>query len=164
MTSFVRRHPEGPAVSSDADVERVDYRPLSDLPLSISIESAFEGPPTVHFHSVTRAAISCRSSPSLRVQHDTHALLWWLDGDARLSARAQAAILEPAQSVLVSPRRPGRSRRSIALESFPARKRLRRMCVDASRDRALTSSPSRFQTRSGQAGYRDRTATRSIGC
>ena len=33
---------------------------------------------------------------------DTHALLWWLDGDARLSAPARAAILEPAQRVLVS--------------------------------------------------------------
>jgi len=33
---------------------------------------------------------------------DTHALLWWLDGDARLPDRAQAAILDPAQIVLVS--------------------------------------------------------------
>jgi len=33
---------------------------------------------------------------------DTHALLWWLDGDARLPDRAQAAILDPAQTVLVS--------------------------------------------------------------
>jgi PIN domain nuclease of toxin-antitoxin system len=33
---------------------------------------------------------------------DTHTLLWWLDGDARLSPQAQAAILDPAASVLVS--------------------------------------------------------------
>ena len=33
---------------------------------------------------------------------DTHALLWWLDGDARLPDRAQAAILDPARTVLVS--------------------------------------------------------------
>ena len=38
-------------------------------------------------------------APLLR---DTHALLWWLDGDARLPDRAQAAILDPAQTVLVS--------------------------------------------------------------
>jgi PIN domain nuclease of toxin-antitoxin system len=33
---------------------------------------------------------------------DTHALLWWLDGDARLSGAAQEAILDPARTVLVS--------------------------------------------------------------
>ena len=33
---------------------------------------------------------------------DTHALLWWLDGDERLSAPARAAIGDPARSVLVS--------------------------------------------------------------
>lgn len=33
---------------------------------------------------------------------DTHALLWWLDGDARLSAPARAAMEDPAQAVLVS--------------------------------------------------------------
>ena len=33
---------------------------------------------------------------------DTHALLWWLDGDERLSAAARAAIAEPDRPVLVS--------------------------------------------------------------
>jgi len=33
---------------------------------------------------------------------DTHALLWWLDGDARLSQPAQAALADPLRSVLVS--------------------------------------------------------------
>lgn len=33
---------------------------------------------------------------------DTHALLWWLDGDDRLSETARAAIADPARSVRVS--------------------------------------------------------------
>jgi PIN domain nuclease of toxin-antitoxin system len=33
---------------------------------------------------------------------DTHALLWWLDDDNRLSANAHKAIQEPATLVLVS--------------------------------------------------------------
>jgi PIN domain nuclease of toxin-antitoxin system len=33
---------------------------------------------------------------------DTHALLWWLDGDERLSPAARAAIAEDASRVLVS--------------------------------------------------------------
>ena len=33
---------------------------------------------------------------------DTHALIWWLRGDARLSALAQTAIADPGNSVLVS--------------------------------------------------------------
>jgi PIN domain nuclease of toxin-antitoxin system len=33
---------------------------------------------------------------------DTHALLWWLDGDERLSAAARAAIAEPDRPVFVS--------------------------------------------------------------
>lgn len=33
---------------------------------------------------------------------DTHVLLWWLDGDPRLSEPAQAAIADPSRSVLVS--------------------------------------------------------------
>ena len=33
---------------------------------------------------------------------DTHALLWWLDGDASLSEAARAAIGEPARAVHVS--------------------------------------------------------------
>jgi PIN domain nuclease of toxin-antitoxin system len=33
---------------------------------------------------------------------DTHALLWWLDGDERLSPAARAAIADPTRQVLVS--------------------------------------------------------------
>ena len=33
---------------------------------------------------------------------DTHALLWWLDGDERLSDPARAAIADPSRTVLVS--------------------------------------------------------------
>lgn len=33
---------------------------------------------------------------------DTHALLWWLDGDERLSAPARAAIADPSRAVMVS--------------------------------------------------------------
>jgi PIN domain nuclease of toxin-antitoxin system len=33
---------------------------------------------------------------------DTHALLWWLDGDERLSPGARAAIADTANTVLVS--------------------------------------------------------------
>lgn len=33
---------------------------------------------------------------------DTHALLWWLDGDPRLSPRARAAIADPGREVFVS--------------------------------------------------------------
>jgi len=33
---------------------------------------------------------------------DTHALLWWLDGDERLSLLARAAIGDPSRTVLVS--------------------------------------------------------------
>ncbi|WP_184152590.1 type II toxin-antitoxin system VapC family toxin [Amaricoccus macauensis] len=33
---------------------------------------------------------------------DTHALLWWLDGDERLSGDARRAMLDPGQRVLVS--------------------------------------------------------------
>jgi PIN domain nuclease of toxin-antitoxin system len=33
---------------------------------------------------------------------DTHALLWWLDGDERLSDRARAAIADMSRTILVS--------------------------------------------------------------
>jgi PIN domain nuclease of toxin-antitoxin system len=33
---------------------------------------------------------------------DTHALLWWLDGDERLSPAARAAIADPANLAMVS--------------------------------------------------------------
>jgi PIN domain nuclease of toxin-antitoxin system len=33
---------------------------------------------------------------------DTHAFLWWLDGDPRLSPRARSAIADPKQEVYVS--------------------------------------------------------------
>ena len=33
---------------------------------------------------------------------DTHALLWWLDGDRRLSRRSRAAIADAENTVLVS--------------------------------------------------------------
>jgi PIN domain nuclease of toxin-antitoxin system len=38
----------------------------------------------------------------VRLLLDTHALLWWLDGDRRLPARVRALIGEPANEVLVS--------------------------------------------------------------
>jgi PIN domain nuclease of toxin-antitoxin system len=38
----------------------------------------------------------------MRVLLDTHALLWWLDGDARLSKRARAAIGDARTACLVS--------------------------------------------------------------
>ncbi len=38
----------------------------------------------------------------MRLLLDTHALLWWLDGDRRLPARVRALIGEPANDVLVS--------------------------------------------------------------
>jgi PIN domain nuclease of toxin-antitoxin system len=38
----------------------------------------------------------------VRVLLDTHALLWWLDGDRRLSMRARKLIGDPASTVLVS--------------------------------------------------------------
>lgn len=33
---------------------------------------------------------------------DTHAFLWWLEGDARLSKRARSAIRDPEQRIVVS--------------------------------------------------------------
>lgn len=38
----------------------------------------------------------------MRVLLDTHTLLWWLDGDRRLSRKARAAIEDPSTTVLVS--------------------------------------------------------------
>jgi PIN domain nuclease of toxin-antitoxin system len=38
----------------------------------------------------------------VRLLLDTHALLWWLDGDRRLPARVRALINGPANEVLVS--------------------------------------------------------------
>lgn len=38
----------------------------------------------------------------MRVLLDTHTLLWWLDGDRRLSRRARGAIAEDENTVLVS--------------------------------------------------------------
>ena len=38
----------------------------------------------------------------MRLLLDTHVLIWWLAGDAMLSANAQAAIADPANEVLVS--------------------------------------------------------------
>lgn len=38
----------------------------------------------------------------MRVLLDTHALLWWLDGDRRLSRRARTAIADDTNVVLVS--------------------------------------------------------------
>lgn len=38
----------------------------------------------------------------MRILLDTHALLWWLSGDASLSARARAAIADEGNEVHVS--------------------------------------------------------------
>jgi PIN domain nuclease of toxin-antitoxin system len=38
----------------------------------------------------------------VRVLLDTHAFLWWLDGDRRLPARLRGLLGEPANEVLVS--------------------------------------------------------------
>jgi PIN domain nuclease of toxin-antitoxin system len=38
----------------------------------------------------------------VRLLLDTHALLWWLDGDRRLPPRVRALIGEPTNEVLVS--------------------------------------------------------------
>ncbi len=38
----------------------------------------------------------------MRVLLDTHALIWWLDNDARLSANARKRISDPKTTVLVS--------------------------------------------------------------
>ena len=39
---------------------------------------------------------------NVRVLLDTHAFLWWLDGDRRLSRRARVLIGDPSTDVLVS--------------------------------------------------------------
>jgi len=38
----------------------------------------------------------------MRVLLDTHALLWWLDGDRRLSARVRRVVADEANDVFVS--------------------------------------------------------------
>jgi PIN domain nuclease of toxin-antitoxin system len=38
----------------------------------------------------------------VRLLLDTHALLWWLDGDRRLSLKARRAIARESNSILVS--------------------------------------------------------------
>lgn len=38
----------------------------------------------------------------MRLLLDTHALLWWLDGDRRLSARARRAVADQTNTILVS--------------------------------------------------------------
>lgn len=38
----------------------------------------------------------------MRLLLDTHALLWWLDGDRRLSLKARRAIANPSNTILVS--------------------------------------------------------------
>lgn len=38
----------------------------------------------------------------MRVLHDTHTFLWWLDGDRRLSRRARQTIGDDANTILVS--------------------------------------------------------------
>lgn len=38
----------------------------------------------------------------MRLLLDTHALLWWLDGDRRLSVKARRAIASESNSILVS--------------------------------------------------------------
>ena len=38
----------------------------------------------------------------MRLLLDTHALLWWLDGDRRLSLKARRAIANQSNTILVS--------------------------------------------------------------
>ena len=38
----------------------------------------------------------------MRLLLDTHAFLWWLDGDRRLSMKARRALASPANTILVS--------------------------------------------------------------
>lgn len=38
----------------------------------------------------------------MRLLLDTHALLWWLDGDRRLSLKARRAVANESNSILVS--------------------------------------------------------------
>lgn len=38
----------------------------------------------------------------MRLLLDTHAFLWWLDGDRRLSRRARSAISDDTNTILVS--------------------------------------------------------------
>lgn len=45
---------------------------------------------------------SPRGASDMRLLLDTHTLLWWLDGDRRLSRRGRAAIAEEENEVWVS--------------------------------------------------------------
>lgn len=38
----------------------------------------------------------------MRLLLDTHALLWWLDGDRRLSLKGRRAMANPSNTILVS--------------------------------------------------------------
>ena len=38
----------------------------------------------------------------MRLLLDTHAFLWWLDGDRRLSMKARRALASPTNTILVS--------------------------------------------------------------
>src|SRR2546425_1259764 len=46
--------------------------------------------------------MSSATGNDVRLLLDTHALLWWLDGDRRLTRKARAAIADHSNDVLVS--------------------------------------------------------------
>lgn len=57
--------------------------------------------------SVARSSIPCRrkkpdSELAVRVLLDTHAFLWWLDGDRRLSIKSRRVIADETNAILVS--------------------------------------------------------------
>ncbi len=37
-----------------------------------------------------------------KCEYDTHALLWWLEGDPRIERQAQDLIADPANDILIS--------------------------------------------------------------
>ena len=60
----------------------------------------------------------------MRILLDTHALLWWMSGDARLSARARAAIGNESAEVFVSAASAWELAMKVRLGKLPAAVRL----------------------------------------
>jgi PIN domain nuclease of toxin-antitoxin system len=55
----------------------------------------------------------------VRLLLDTHELLWWLFDDPELSSAARAAIVSPANEIVVSAAWARGSRRNIGMGGYP---------------------------------------------
>ena len=77
----------------------------------------------------------------MRVLLDTHAFLWWLDGDPHLAARPRRIIAQANNTILVSAASAWEIAAKVRLGRLPGAEKLEREFLDVMEDTGYTPIP-----------------------